>query len=58
LKLERWGSPLVQEKYRGWGPVTRNIHNYNNNNNNNKSRKEVKIKEFMYRNTMNVEPEM
>jgi hypothetical protein len=26
LKPERWGSPLVQEKYQEEKPVTRNIH--------------------------------
>jgi hypothetical protein len=35
LKPERWGSPLVQEKYREKRTVTRDIHNSNNNNNNN-----------------------
>jgi len=33
LKPERWGSLLVQEKYREEMSVTRDIHNNNNNNN-------------------------
>jgi len=31
LKPERWGSPLVQEKYQEEMPVTGDIHNNNNN---------------------------
>jgi len=34
------------------------LSNNNNNNNNNEVKKEVKILEFMYRDTTNVEPEM
>jgi hypothetical protein len=33
LKPERWGSPLVQEKYREEMPVTETSVSYNNNNN-------------------------
>jgi len=35
LKRERWGSLLVQEKYREEMPVTETSISYNNNNNNN-----------------------
>ena len=35
LKPERWGSPLVQEKYREEMPVIETSISYNNNNNNN-----------------------
>jgi len=35
LKPERWGSPLVQEKYHGKKARDKRQHNNNNNNNNN-----------------------
>jgi hypothetical protein len=35
LKPERWGSPLVQEKYQEEMPATETSILYNNNNNNN-----------------------
>jgi len=35
LKSERWGLPLVQEKYLEEKPLRRDIDNNNNNNNNN-----------------------
>jgi len=35
LKPERWGSPLVQEKYREEMPVTGDNNDNDNNNNNN-----------------------
>ena len=73
-KLERWGSLLVQVKYRGEKACEKRQQEHNNNNNNNNnnrcgdirkekcrakgSGKEVKIQEFMYRDTTNVEPEM
>ena len=34
LKSERWGSPLIQDKYREEKPLRRDINNNNNNNNN------------------------
>jgi len=35
LRPERWGTPLVQEKYQEEKSVTRDNNNNNNNNNNN-----------------------
>jgi len=50
---------LVQTLLANSGQPILEVLKYNNNNNNNNNNvKEVKIQEFMYRDTTNVEPEM